>query len=133
MDATLFEYIHYETRIMGPTGRQGPVGIMGPTGRQGLVGEMRPIRLASMYTIRDIPAEIMISPVRIFPSKLLNKINQIKNDSGDKECCICFENTAGKYKFNPCEHNDICMSCTTKLNKNECPLCRSVIHDVILA
>lgn len=41
------------------------------------------------------------------------------------ECCICTNSGVQKVKLNHCQHNEICLSCVTKVDK--CPLCREKI------
>ena len=50
------------------------------------------------------------------------------NDNSGDECCICFENKAGKHKLYPCDHTDVCIDCINRIHK--CPLCRRDIQDV---
>ena len=42
------------------------------------------------------------------------------------KCCICYE-TNVNIMFFPCNHCCCCSKCSTLVQKNECPICRSVI------
>ncbi len=43
------------------------------------------------------------------------------------ECCICLEIVENLIKFNPCDHQNICIKCFLKTRWNQCPICRQKI------
>jgi hypothetical protein len=56
--------------------------------------------------------------------------NPEETDDEQQQCILCFKYRINA-KFSPCEHKVCCSSCYSKMAKNECPVCRAVITQVM--
>lgn len=50
-------------------------------------------------------------------------------DIEEEQCIMCYENKKNVL-FNPCNHVISCYRCVQKMNKCECPVCKSAIHTI---
>lgn len=50
----------------------------------------------------------------------------VQTDVEEEQCIICFKNKSSVRLF-PCSHRVMCPECYNKIEKNECPICRSGI------
>lgn len=56
--------------------------------------------------------------------------NPEETDDEEHQCILCFKYRINA-KFSPCEHQVCCSSCYSKMEKNECPVCRADIMRVM--
>jgi hypothetical protein len=50
----------------------------------------------------------------------------VQTDIEEEQCILCFKNKSSVRLF-PCSHRVMCPECYNKIEKNECPICRSGI------
>jgi hypothetical protein len=53
-----------------------------------------------------------------------------ETDDEERQCILCFKFRINA-RFSPCEHKVCCSSCYSKMAKNECPVCRAEITQVM--
>lgn len=52
--------------------------------------------------------------------------NSIQTDNEEEQCIMCFRNKS-TLRLHPCGHKVMCPDCYNKMEKGECPICRSDI------
>ena len=58
-------------------------------------------------------------------------IQSIQTDNEEEQCIMCFRNKS-TLRLQPCGHKVMCPDCYNKMEKGECPICRSDIISLIL-
>lgn len=53
-----------------------------------------------------------------------------ETDDEEHQCILCFRYQVNA-KLSPCEHQVCCSACYSKMEKNECPVCRAAITRVM--
>ena len=53
-----------------------------------------------------------------------------ETDDEEYQCILCFKNRVNA-RFSPCEHTVCCSSCYSKMAKNQCPVCRAEITQIM--
>jgi len=53
-----------------------------------------------------------------------------ETDDEEFQCILCFKNRVN-VRFSPCAHTVCCSSCYSKMSKNECPVCRAEITQIM--
>jgi hypothetical protein len=53
-----------------------------------------------------------------------------ETDDEEYQCILCFKNRVNA-RFSPCDHTVCCSSCYSKMSKNECPVCRAEITQIM--
>ena len=59
-----------------------------------------------------------------------NRTNIDAQEARQLECCICWENLPN-ILFLPCQHMTLCSECKNLYDKDECPLCKQEIKQMI--
>ena len=54
----------------------------------------------------------------------------VQTDVEEEQCIMCFKNKSSVRLF-PCNHRVMCPECYNKIEKNECPICRSGIIKLV--
>jgi len=54
----------------------------------------------------------------------------VQTDVEEEQCIMCFKNKSSVRLF-PCSHRVMCPECYNKIEKNECPICRSGIIKLV--
>ena len=54
----------------------------------------------------------------------------VQTDIEEEQCIMCFKNKSSVRLF-PCSHRVMCPECYNKIEKNECPICRSGIIKLV--
>jgi hypothetical protein len=57
---------------------------------------------------------------------LIPGTQSIQTDNEEEQCIMCFRNKS-TLRLHPCGHKVMCPECYTKMEKGECPICRSSI------
>lgn len=53
-----------------------------------------------------------------------------ETDNEEHQCILCFMYRVNT-RFSPCEHQVCCAACYSKMSKNECPVCRAEITQIV--
>lgn len=89
---------------------------------------MNPRMREEYYNHYGTFVDTLVERKKRFLKKKIEESIASQSEEHSDECCICFENKAGRFKLSPCNHVAVCIDCVSKIKK--CPLCRRVILDV---
>lgn len=74
------------------------------------------------------PGVIIIQPQNLHSVSHLPEVEETNDE--EHQCILCVKYRIN-VRFSPCEHQVCCSDCYSKLSKNECPLCRTEITQIM--
>ena len=98
------------------------------TARSGYLGFYR--RMTDVGDFIITPAPIAVPAPAPAPAPVQDT-QSIQTDNEEEQCIMCFRNKS-TLRLHPCGHKVMCPECYNKMEKGECPICRSDIISLIL-
>ncbi len=78
------------------------------------------------YRIKKNNITVLDTP----PTSIQQSVTKIFTDDNDNSCIVCYSERK-EVVLSPCGHYNLCKKCATSLNPRVCPLCRTIISEIV--